>query len=736
MVAMSIKQEQNIREVVSRFEKALSGFVESEQGRECDVSKTYFNHAVAKAARRYTKNYLDIHSFTQLFGSQKLPTLSSIYILQRFQPHTSIRNFNSVNELEEAFTRDLQRSNHSKGSNLIGLNIANEEEYLTILGHPAVGKTTFLKYIGLEAIHYPDSRYRHEVLPVFLKMWKFCRNTDTLLQAIAEEFNKAGFPFSQQLALWMLEQGKLLILVDGLNEAVLSQTHLSQHVQDFVKTYPKNRYIVSSRLASYQNSLGQFLEVVLQPWGDLHVQEYIHKWFAIAYESSVADESISSIPNANSPSPKSKQDLASEEAQRCWQILQLNPIAKELAKSPLCLSLLCLLSDRRYSFPSNISGLYQKAIHLLFEEQIVKNQLQNNLGEQSLSTDILDLILTEIAYKGFELRQNLFSLEEITEHIQTILSSCTVDLQKLEVEFVLKVLQQMGICRLTNLDTSVSLVFSHITFQEYFVARYIYNHGKVRQLVPNHLSDRRWQEVFLLLAGMMVGNTEELLLCIETQAFDYINTNRLRDILDWLEQITINSTGNLKNVAKRIASLFLARPRFLSELATALVLTRMLGIARDLYETFDLSINFSKIFESDLSMSLAHALDFDSETELNLTLQLCSNIEQSLAPINFDSRYINFMAVNTRLESLHTQVPSYDQAFEVREEFRQKISRIWLKTLYLPSDLNQISHQEVESLENYLYANLLMVKCKKTAIAVSLKTWEEIESRMLRIIRD
>jgi hypothetical protein len=41
----------------------------------------------------------------------------------------------------------------------------------------------------------------------------------------------------------------------------------------------------------------------------------------------------------------------------------------------------------------------------------------------------------------------------------------------------------------------------------------------------------------------------------------------------------------------------------------------------------------------------------------------------------------------------------------------------------------------VELLKNYLYANLLMVQCKKTAIAVPLKTWEEIESRMLRITR-
>lgn len=733
---MSIKQAQNIREIVKRFEIALSEFVNSIKDREGSINEAYFNHAILAASRRYVRNYLGSHAFTKLFGNQRSVTFSSIYIPQRFQTHTSIRSFESVEELEEAFSRDLQRSSHSKGSNLIGLNITNEEEYLTILGEPATGKTTFLKYIGLEALYYPESRYTHDVFPVFIQMWKFCQNTDTLLQAITKEFEQCGFPDSQELTIWMLERGKLLILIDGLNEATLSQKYLSQHIQDFVKAYPQNRYIVSSRLASYQNSLGQFLEVVLQPWGDLHVQEYIHKWFAIAYETNFRQESnVTDLQALNIESLISDQDLSSEKAQRCWQVLQLNPIARELAKSPLYLSLLCLLWNQSYSFPSNISSLYQKAIHLVLEENVLKYQLLDNEKENSLSTDILDLLLTEIAYKGFALRQTLLPFDIVTEHVQKTLSNCTDSLQKLEVDFVIKVLQQLGICKIIAVGSSSHLVFSHITFQEYFVARYIYNHNKVKQLVPNHLSDRRWQNVFLFLAGMMVGNTEELLVCIESQAFDYINTSGLRDILDWLEQITLNSKGSMKSVAKRIASLFLARPRFLTELAPALLLTRMLGLARDLYEAFDLSLDFEKVFASDLSMSLAHALDFDSTTELNLTIQLVNSLEEAFAKVDFDKRYINFPALNTKLEALHAQTPSYDQPFEVREAFRNKISRTWLQTLYLPAELNQISQKEVELLKNYLYANLLMVQCKKTAIAVPLKTWEEIESRMLRINR-
>lgn len=726
---MSIRREQNIRDIVQRFEVAFLGFIEHLKSKEPDINETYFSHAIAKAARSYAREYIANHAFIHLLGSSNTPNLSSIYVPQRFQPHTSIRSFESVEELEEAFSMDLQRSSYSKGNNLLGLNLANEEAYLTVLGKPATGKTTFLQYIGLEALRYPEGKYRHDVLPVFLQMWKVFQNTDTLLQAIAEEFEQSGFPESRELALWMLTKGKLLIIIDGLNESVLSQKYLSQTVQEFVKSFPKNRYIVSSRLSSYQNSLGQFLEVVLQPWSDLHIQEYIHKWFAIVYATSVKPSDESS-----SPSPNIEQDLASIKAQRCWKILQTNSVAKELAHSPLSLLLLCLLYDHQYSFPSNISSLYQKAVKIILEEQVLKCQSLNDELENGISTDVLDLVLMEIAYKGFEFSQTVIATEEVEGYIQVVLNSCTNILRKIASSFVLKTLQQLGICRVISWGTSLNFVFSHITFQEYFVARYIYTHSKVKQIVPYHLSDRRWQEVFMLLAGMMIGNTEELLLCMQSQANNYINTERLREILDWIDQVSFRSKGDLKSVAKRIAALLLARPRFLNELAPALILTRMLGLIRDLYNAFDSSLNFDKVLEADLSMSLAYALDLDSATELQLTIQLCNNLEQTLASVNFDSKYINFLSLSNRLESLSSQAPSYDQPFEVREEFRNKISRTWFQTLYLPVELNRISHREVEALENYLYVNLLIVQCKNMAIAVSLKTWEEIESRILRCL--
>jgi len=724
-MAIDTKQEQSIREVVNRFEAIFSGFTENVQGGESSIDQTYFNYALSKSVRCYIKNYVEAHTSIQLIGTQKNSSLASIYISQKFQAYTSIRSFESVNDLEEAFTRDLQRSAYCKGNNLLGLNIANEEEYLMILGLPASGKTTFLKYIGSEALRHPRSGYKHDVLPVFLQARKFCKSNN-LLQAIAEEFEKCGFPSSQELAIWMLEQGKLLVLIDGLNEAVLSHEQLSRDVKEFVSTYPRNRYIVSSRLDSYENSLGQFLEVELQDWGDLHIQEYIHKWCAINQVGDDRSHDVGSRDIVN--------NSASESAQRCWKILQVNAIARELAKSPLSLSLLCLLiCDRKYSLPSNVSGLFQKSIYAILEEQVLKQQLDDTEASNSLSTDVLELLLTEVAYRGFELHQLELPLGVVTVYLEDILSNHLQGFQGLSVSSVLEVLQQLRICKITNSGNVTNFTFSHIAFQEYFVALYIYKHNKTKYLVANHLSDRHWHNIFLFLAGMTNGNVEELLIDIETQTAKYINQVNLSNLLIWLDRAAVNATGDFKNLSKRIAALFIARPRFLAELAPAMGLTRVLSIARKLYEMFDSSIDFDKIFESELSLSLAHALDFDSVTELDLASQLCTSLEQVLLRLQFDSRQINFRDLSTRLANLHDQAPSYEQPFEVRVQFRNQISRTWLQTLYLPLDLNQLSSQEIKSLENYLYGNLLIVQCKNAAIAISLKTWQDIESRMLRI---
>jgi hypothetical protein len=93
--------------------------------------------------------------------------------------------------------------------------------------------------------------------------------------------------------------------------------------------------------------------------------------------------------------------------------------------------------------------------------------------------------------------------------------------------------------------------FSHLTLQEYLTAQYIDDHRQIETLVTEHLTDERWREVFLLVAGLMRGGADDLLLLMEKEAQKYINTPKLQALLRWAEQVTAGSESNLKPVAKR-----------------------------------------------------------------------------------------------------------------------------------------------------------------------------------------
>ena len=44
-----------------------------------------------------------------------------------------------------------------------------------------------------------------------------------------------------------------------------------------------------------------------------------------------------------------------------------------------------------------------------------------------------------------------------------------------------------------------------------------------------------------------------------------------------------------------------------------------------------------------------------------------------------------------------------------------------------------LSEEEINALDKYLYANHLIIQCKDAALSISTQTWETIETRMLLV---
>ncbi len=260
---------------------------------------------------------------------------------------------------------------------------------------------------------------------------------------------------------------------------------------------------------------------------------------------------------------------------------------------------------------------------------------------------------------------------------------------------------------------------SHLTLQEYLTAQYIDDLRQIESLVTEHLTDARWRVVFLMVAGLMRGGADDLLLLMEKEAQKYINTPKLQALLRWAEQVTAGSESNLKPVAKRAIALALSNANTIAlSNAYAYAYTNEKVIADALANVIAYANTLAIINTVTDAKTIADAITYTRELE---ELKVFKGI--------------NFTVLIARLEALKAKLPDHKQPEEVRRAFAEQFLQTLLKAFRLSPELVNLSEEEVQvqAWKNYFYANDLMMWCKEAAVRVSPKTWEAIEERMLLV---
>jgi hypothetical protein len=632
------------------------------------------------ASKKYGQNYAGRHGILKVLGMREPVKLESVYTAVQFLNDDAIRSFTSIEQLEEVYRQGKGRKFDSQDcQKQPGIEVANKKQYLMVLGGPGAGKSTFLRKMGMEALKGEKGGFKHNCIPVFIELKRFASSDIDIEKFIIEEFRICGFPDPDKFTAKALEQGKLLILLDGLDEVPsqnLNET-ISQ-IQNFVDTYHQNRFIASCRTAAYRNNFRRFSDVAMADFDDSQIQQFINNWF------------------------HGEDDQQAKTGEKCWELLQKpeNKAAKELAHTPLLLTFLCLVYDRSQNFPNNRSVLYKKALRILLEEWASEKRILRDEIYQGLHTELEELLLSEVAYTGFASNRLFFSQSEIVDQIKTFLAGNLNAPQHLNGEAVLNAIAiQQGILVERARDV---FSFSHLTLQEYLTAQYIDDHGLVEKLVTEHLIDKRWKEVFLLVAGVMRGGADDLLLLMEKEVQKYINTPKLQALLNWAEEITVGSQGDYKPVGKRAVAIANANAN-----ANANALANALANAYAAYAANALAN--AKVY--------AYAIDYIS----------------SIEKLQIFNQKLNFTVLLTQLEALKAKIPDDKQPEEVRQAFAKTLRETLLNGFNLTPEMVDLSGEETKALDNYLYANFLIIQCKEAAVRVSPTTWEAIETRMFLV---
>jgi hypothetical protein len=673
--------------------------------------------------KEYTDRYWNRHGMIKVLKMSKPMNLESIYINVKCLEHL-VRDYydeNLENKYRESKKRRFSFSDNEKQD---GLLFANQEQYLMVFGDPGIGKSTFLRKIGLEALKGNQGTYEHNLTPVLLDLKNFKEIEIDIQLFIEKEFKICRFPDVETNIRKKLEKGELLILLDGLDEVPSDNINdVVKKIQDFVDLYDKNRFVISCRTA-FRKNFKRFTDIEIVEFDDQQIQSFIKNWFV------------------------SELDPENETAKNCWELLQKEEYqsAKELCQTPLLLTFLCLIYQKKQSFPTDRSILYQEALEILLEEWAEHNELQENRSIDkklniNLSVKIEKLLLSKIAYDNF-LEDKLFFLEkDIVYQIESSLQKVLNFSQNPDGRKVLKTIEvEQGILveRAKN-----KYSFSHLTFQEYLTAQYIYDHDLIEEVVKNHVMETRWKEVFLLIAGLMRGKADKFLLAMEKEAHNYLTTplgQKLVPILQWADEITKDSPNNsIKPVGKRAIAYAIAYVNvnaitYVNVNAITYVNANAIAntyayYAYYAYHAFAKNYADNYVTAKSMANGVVNANDYANVNAIYELVKLANLF--ALDRIFFS---VNIPQLIADLEELKRLIPNDRTDKKELQEFIDPLLKIWNTAFALTPELLNLSEKEIKEIDDhYFYINRLILDCQKVAVNISPTVWQKIEDRMLRV---
>ena len=642
----------------------------------------------------------------RLLGMSHPIGLNDIYTNVNILENISGRRRLEIAELLKIYVSDeFERPGLGRISEdrVLGLEAVKQYSKLMVLGKPGAGKTTFLKHI---AIQCSLGEFQANRVPIFITLKDFAETEQqpSLLKYISEEFANYGVTDSV-VTEQLLNRGRGLVLLDGLDEVrKTDEKRVLQEIRNFAAKFHDNHFVITCRIAAQNYIVEEFTEVEVADFDDEQIATFATKWFV------------------DKDPVKGKQIIK--------KLKQNHPI-RELATSPLLLTLVCLMFEELAEFPSNRKELYKEGLDILLKKWDGKRNIERDGAYKKLTLQQKEDLLSQIAQSTFEQGEYFFNKKKVEQQITNYMSNLTtntnIELQ-LDSEAVLKSLEaQHGI--LVERAREI-YSFSHLTFQEYFTAKEIVTTSSPQALemalkqLASRITEKRWREVFLLTTSML-PKADYLLQLIKRQIDDLIHDKHLQNFLTWLSQKSRAITVPYKVVAVRAFYLDLSLG-FDLKLNPALSLALKLDPALGLALKFDLELDL----ELDFALSLARTLDFSLARALDCTLARA--IDREL------QREAQLSPLGESLQHLKEQLPGSDEDEKSFKKWWKAKGEAWIGELravqikYRNIGYNwQFSDQQRQELQQYHDANKLLVDCLQSACYTTRAVREEILETLL-----
>jgi formylglycine-generating enzyme required for sulfatase activity len=388
------------------------------------------------------------------------------------------------------------------------LDVLQRHSGVIILGDPGAGKTTFLKYLALQLARGQGAQIGlDDFLPILLPLAAYANALQTqdirLDDFIAEYFSGIGanLPIGPMLS-EALKAGRALILLDGLDEVrdINMRNTVVERVVDFYAFHRRegNKFVLTSRVVGYRAvrpSAEDLAECTIVDFEEDEIEEFVGKWTAALEKQAQGNTAVA----------RADADIDSREL---LDAINHNTGVRQLASTPLLLTILALMKRQGVSLPERRVQLYDQYVSTLLSTWNRARSLSGRAPGRDIDEVQTVRILAPLALWMHEVSPGvgLVGREDMRRKLEELFRERgDASPHQAARQFITDVHDHAAVL----LERGPGEYgFIHLTFEEYLAAVALALKGQgnstpIIEVLSRHVGEQAWREVALLTIGYL-----------------------------------------------------------------------------------------------------------------------------------------------------------------------------------------------------------------------------------------